>query len=534
MEACLGGHYVLDPGQQFPAEGSTGVEEGEILGAEPPEFRHHPREGIPESELEGGAAERGQVQGVLVLPCAVRRGDLRQDAGLGEHRGVENHVGVLGQGRFQPAGYGDDGRPEPAEVGKDGEDLRRGPAVAQDEGGVVPADHTQVAVGAFSGVEEKGGRAQGGEGRGDFPADDPRLSHARHHETPPAGVDDPCGPDKFHVHPVRCPLDLGRLGPENPLSGLEKLPRRRGTPLPFPGKAEHISGPPPPTQGGHAEPVLMGGELSQAAPGVNFIFPRGTRLAVAEGLSGRGGSRRKRASTPAARAPSRGEDEPPVASAGVAGRSGIWTLWVPPKTTGTRKEPHDRQGPHVHHQLAVSHGGPRSQSITKAPPSLALPVDMLQVPGARNWAFFTLRPAGAGRGEQKVRLAARKRRYLRMSTERRRNRPAMTQNAGEHGNAGLPADAGQVHEPLFPCPGPESFQGRAVGLVEGGLEDVVDPQACRGPTVSAISSPSSGVSGHRARRSGEAPPPLWQNSSAPRRGVFHLTGVKVEFCAYRS
>ncbi len=126
-----------DPGQQLPPRAPPGGRGRNPRGGGPGVPSPSPR-ASPRASWRCGAAERGQFR-ASSLSRAVRRGDLRQDAAR-RARGIEDHVGVLGQGRFQATGNGDDG-PRACGVGKDGEHLRRGPAVAQDEGGVVPADH---------------------------------------------------------------------------------------------------------------------------------------------------------------------------------------------------------------------------------------------------------------------------------------------------------------------------------------------------------------------------------------------------------
>ncbi len=137
-----------------------------------------------------------------------------------------------------------------------------------------------------------------------------------------------------------CPLPAGSRPPRTgeSLSGLEKLFVGEASPLPFPGKAEHISGPPPPTREracracpspGHGLGKLLQEELH---------LPEGDEVgAVAEGLFRQGWVSRKRASTRRQEQPWPGEmnlRSPPLA---LPAAPGIWTLWVPSKTTDTRR-----------------------------------------------------------------------------------------------------------------------------------------------------------------------------------------------------
>lgn len=101
-----------------------------------------------------------------------------EGVGGGGNRGVENHVGLLSEGRVAVAEEGDEGAAKGAEGGEELEQFGGGAGPGDEEDGVAGREDADIAVDGFGGVEEDGGEACRGEGGGEFPGDVAGLADA--------------------------------------------------------------------------------------------------------------------------------------------------------------------------------------------------------------------------------------------------------------------------------------------------------------------------------------------------------------------
>lgn len=156
------GVHELGHVQEAGAEFAAGVEALEVVGGEAALFQQEDGERVAGGELHGGAGGGRQAVGAGFLADGQGEAD-----GGGGAKGAFGAGGERDEGDLEAGGVGDD-------VGELGSFA--GPGEGEHRVGV--ADHAEVAVAGFGGVDEVGGGAGGGEGGGDLAADMAGFAHA--------------------------------------------------------------------------------------------------------------------------------------------------------------------------------------------------------------------------------------------------------------------------------------------------------------------------------------------------------------------
>ena len=157
-------HGVADAREELATQRTTGVEPGEIVGAEV--ALAHQGDG---NRVAHGQCGQGRIR---------RREVVRAD--LGVDRDVQRHVGGAAQTRVGLADHGDDRDTACFEVRDQANDLFGLTAVGQHQDQITASDHAEVAVVGLSGVDREAGGAGRCERRGDLLTDETRLAHADH------------------------------------------------------------------------------------------------------------------------------------------------------------------------------------------------------------------------------------------------------------------------------------------------------------------------------------------------------------------
>ena len=139
------------------------MEQGEIVGAEPPGFQQGQSQRIAHDQAGRGAGRGRQLQG----------------AGLLADADIETHCRRVAQGGIKLARQGDEGRVQPLDEGQQGDQFPGLAGIGQGQDHIVLGDHAQVAMAGLAGVNEKSGRASAGQSRRDLVGDVPRFPHAK-------------------------------------------------------------------------------------------------------------------------------------------------------------------------------------------------------------------------------------------------------------------------------------------------------------------------------------------------------------------
>src|SRR5581483_8028098 len=172
-------------------------------------------------------------------------------ARLLRHADVERDVGGARERRIRGTRERDQRDREAARDGEQAEDLLALAAVRDGDQHVAADERPDVAVVAFGGVEEEGRGPRRREGRGDLPADDPRLADAGHDDLAAGREQQVEGFHEAVAEPVPEGVDRARLDVEHaPSAGEsfdahgERLARARG-PAPPPGRRQGAGRTPP-------------------------------------------------------------------------------------------------------------------------------------------------------------------------------------------------------------------------------------------------------------------------------------------------
>jgi len=160
-------HQIADSGE-LAADFAAGVEVGKILGAETLSLGDGDREGVAEGEHGRGRSGGSEVEA----------------AGFLGHAAIEDYVAGLRQGGLHVAAERDERVADSLEGDEEAKDLFGFAAGGERDDYVAGGEAADVAVDGFAGVEKKGGRAGGAEGRGDFLGDNAALAHAGDDDAP--------------------------------------------------------------------------------------------------------------------------------------------------------------------------------------------------------------------------------------------------------------------------------------------------------------------------------------------------------------
>lgn len=168
-----GVHGVLHPQEQATAEGSAGVEQGEVLGLEVSYGHGGDGDGVPHGKGRRGACGGGEPQGAGLLLVA--------------H--IDDEIGELAKLGVVIARHGDDLGPDAADDGQDIHHLGGLAAIGDGQDDIAVRHHAQIPVEGLRWMHEEGGRPGAGQRRCDLSPDMAALSHARDDDTSLAGKD---------------------------------------------------------------------------------------------------------------------------------------------------------------------------------------------------------------------------------------------------------------------------------------------------------------------------------------------------------
>ena len=163
-ECVAGVHEIADASEAF-ADAASGVEVGEVGGAEVAAVAEGEGEGVAEGEHDrsGGGGSLGWAGRPSVETLLRCRGRCRRPGRGVECSELQRAMSVTGRRLSEGGGF---------------EDLLGFTAVGECEDDVVGGDHAQVAVDGFGGVKEVGGCAGGAKGGGDLAGDDAGFADA--------------------------------------------------------------------------------------------------------------------------------------------------------------------------------------------------------------------------------------------------------------------------------------------------------------------------------------------------------------------
>ena len=164
-----GPHDLVDAQQQAASEAAARMEAREVLLLKPAGFEQGHRERIAEHEHGRGARTGREIERAGFL------GNFHVQHGGRSHR----------EGRTRLAGDRQDRQTHADERREHREQFLGFPAVTQRQDDIALRHHAEVAVQGIQGIQDHGGRAGAGEGRGDFLSDVPGFSDAEHHDFPP-------------------------------------------------------------------------------------------------------------------------------------------------------------------------------------------------------------------------------------------------------------------------------------------------------------------------------------------------------------
>ena len=158
-------HQVFDLENEFFAYATSGMEAGKIVERKVAAFEQSHGKSISQSQGDGSAGG----------------GDHAQRLGIFGHAAIQRHVCRFSQSGLHIARESDDRRADKLQKWDNGNQLATRATIGNGDHQITLLDHAQVAMYAFSGMEEDGRRACAGQGGGYLSGDDTAFAHTREH-----------------------------------------------------------------------------------------------------------------------------------------------------------------------------------------------------------------------------------------------------------------------------------------------------------------------------------------------------------------
>ena len=156
-------HQFLHTAQLRP-QPAPGMENAEIIGAEPPTLQQHDGQRIAQRKLHGGTGGGGQADG----------------AGFGRVGKQQPDIRRAGQRGVRARCHGDQQQAEPAGMGNDVRHFRRLARIGNGKDRITLLQHAQIPMRGFRRMHENRRRAGGSQRRLYLAPDMPRLANAGH------------------------------------------------------------------------------------------------------------------------------------------------------------------------------------------------------------------------------------------------------------------------------------------------------------------------------------------------------------------
>ncbi|MNS79571.1 hypothetical protein D3C72_1132280 [compost metagenome] len=166
-----GVHNIIHAQQKFTSQRTAWVREGKIFGGKTTRFEQRHGEGIAHHQRRSGAGRRRQAE----------------RAGLLRDFHTQVNIRRTRHAALRATGHANEGNVQTLEHRDQRQDFVGFTGVRQRNHHVLRRDHSEIAMGGFTRMDEEGRRSGTGEGRGHLTTDVTGFAHPHHHDFTGAG-----------------------------------------------------------------------------------------------------------------------------------------------------------------------------------------------------------------------------------------------------------------------------------------------------------------------------------------------------------